>query len=360
MKTENEKTLIILTPGFPIDESDSTCLPAQQAFLLALNRNYPSINIKVITFHYPYRSNKFLWNGIQVISLNGRNKKGFARLMIWMRAWRAIGEFKKNAQLMGILSFWCTECGLVGKWFASYHKLKHHCWILGQDAKKQNGFVKFIRPTPTELIALSPFLQHEFEANHSIRPFTVIPNAIDPGDFSPPAVARTIDVIGVGSLISLKQYDVFIAVLRRVTERFPNLKAILCGKGPEENSLQTLISEYGLWKNIRMVGEKSHAHVLDLMQQSKILLHPSRYEGYSSVCLEALYAGAHVVSFRAPAATPIEHWHVVESIEEMEQKILEIMSGPTVDHKRVLVHTVEESARAVVDLFSEKNNTGSQ
>jgi len=351
MKAENEKTLIILTPGFPTDESDSTCLPAQQTFLLALKRMYPSINIKVITFHYPYRSDNYLWNGIQVISLNGRNKKGVARLMIWRRAWRAIKKFKKNGQLIGVLSFWCTECGLLGKWFASFHKLKHYCWVLGQDAKKENGFVKFIRPKPTELIALSTFLQREFEANHSIRPFTVIPNAIDPMEYPPLRVERTIDVIGVGSLIPLKQYDLFIAVLKKVTEQFPNLKVVLCGKGPEENSLQTLVKKYGLEKNIRMEGERSHPQVLDLMQQSKILLHPSRYEGYSSVCLEALYAGAHVVSFRTPVYTPIEHWHVVESIEEMERKVLKILSDPAIDYKRVLVHTAEESAKAVVDLF---------
>jgi glycosyltransferase involved in cell wall biosynthesis len=351
MKAEKEQAIIILTPGFPSDESDSTCLPAQQTFLRALSTNYPSIDIKVITFHYPYRKDNYLWNGIQVLSLNGRNIKGFGRLLLWIRAWRAIKSLINKNRKAGILSFWCTECGLVGKWFAAFHNIKHYCWLLGQDAKKTNGFVKYIKPKSTELIALSPFLQHEFEANHCVRPFTVISNAIDPADYPPSEAERTIDALGVGSLIPLKQYEIFIDVIRKTVDRFPNLRAIICGKGPEQESLQQLINQYGLKKNITLVGEKSHEHVLGLMQQSKIFLHPSQYEGYSSVCLEALYAGAHVVSFRAPTSAAIDHWHVVNSQESMQEKVSELLSDSLLEHNRVLLHTAADAAKAMIRLF---------
>jgi len=360
MKAENVKTLIILTPGFPTDESDSTCLPAQQTFLLALNRNYPSIDIKVISFHYPYRSDKYLWNGIQVISLNGRNKRGFARLMIWMRAWRAILGFKKNAQIIGILSFWCTECGLVGKWFASYHKLKHQCWIMGQDAKKENGFIRLIRPNANELISLSDFLQNEFERNHHIKPAHVIPMGIDPQSFLPPEGARSIDMIGVGSLIPLKQYDVFIAIVKKIAERNPSTTAVICGQGSERNALQQLIDESGLNRNVLLLGERPHQEVLKLLQQSKILLHPARYEGLGMVCVEALYAGAHIISFVQPLFKEILHWNIVKTEEEMKEKVIQLLSNPGLDHTQVLLNTSEESAKAVVDLFCEKQNTKPQ
>ena len=38
----DQKTLIILSPGFAKDEADTTCLPAQQVFIKALNKNFPS------------------------------------------------------------------------------------------------------------------------------------------------------------------------------------------------------------------------------------------------------------------------------------------------------------------------------
>jgi glycosyltransferase involved in cell wall biosynthesis len=201
------------------------------------------------------------------------------------------------------------------------------------------------------LLALSPFLQEEFFKNHGIRPAFVIPNAIDTQSFLPISAERTIDVIGAGSLIPLKQYNVFVSVLKKVVEVFPSLRAIICGEGPEFDSLNRMIVDAGLKKNIQLVGEKTHEEVLLLFQLSKILLHPSSYEGYSSVCLEALYAGAHVVSFRTPTEAKIEHWHVVNSEEAMQTKVTELLSNTTLDHKRILVHSIDDSAAAIVRLF---------
>jgi len=357
MKAEKRNNLVLLIPGFPADESDSTCLPAQQAFLLALKENYPSVNLTVVSFQYPYRSGTYQWNGIPVYALNRGNKGGIFRIITWIRAWRVLKQLNRNEQLTGLLSFWCGECALVGKWFAKYNQLKHYCWILGQDAKKENRLVKFINPKSTELIALSDFLRDQFHKNHHVKPFQVIPNAIDPQRFPPLPQKRKLDLIGVGSLIPLKQFDVFISVLEKAVEFFPDLQAVICGQGPELGSLQTLIKNAGLEKNLQLVGEKPHGEVLKLLQQSKILLHPSSYEGYSSVCLEALYAGAHVISFQKPDDNIIEHWHGANTIEEMQKKVLEILSDPIIDHNRVLLHTVEESAEKIVNLFEVNHDT---
>ena len=351
MKAEEVKRLVLLIPGFPADESDSTCLPAQQSFVLALRKNFPLLLISIIAFQYPFRSGKYEWNGIPVIALNGRNKGGIQRLLVWIKAWRRLKQLKKESPIIGLLSFWCTECALVGKWFASQNRIKHFCWILGQDARKENGLIKRIKPKSNELIALSHFLQYEFEKNHRIKPAHVIPNAIDPESFPPLEGNRTIDLIGVGSLIPLKNYNVFIAVVKKIAERYPSIKAMICGQGPEQNALQQLIIENGLEKNVLLLGEKPHEEVLQLLQQSKILLHPSSYEGYSSVCLEGLYAGTHVISFRSPDDRKVEHWHVVDSTDEMEKKVMDVLSDQAIDHKRVLVHTAQESAAAIIGLF---------
>ena len=53
------------------------------------------------------------------------------------------------------------------------------------------------------------------------------------------------------------------------------------------------------------------------MQRTKIFLHTSSYEGFSGACLEALYAGAHVISFCEPMKQKIDHWHIVKDEKEM-------------------------------------------
>ena len=70
-----------------------------------------------------------------------------------------------------------------------------------------------------------------------------------------------------------------------------------------------------------------------------------------SVCLEALYAGARVVSFFKPMAAWIKHWHIVNSKEEMVERILEILNDPDIDYRPVLPYSVSDSARAVMKLF---------
>jgi glycosyltransferase involved in cell wall biosynthesis len=319
--------------------------------VLALRRKFPELLITVIAFQYPYKIGWYQWNGISVMALNGRNKGGIHRLLVWINAWNCLRKLKKEGSIIGLLSFWCTETALIGKWFARLSNLKHYCWILGQDARKSNGLVKLIKPSSNQLIALSDFLQEEFEKNHGVRPSQVIPNAIDPTSFPPLQRDRSIHLIGVGSLISLKGYDVFLSVVKKLIVHFPSLKAVICGKGPEEKLLQDSINESGLIKNVLLLGEKPHQEVLQLLQESKILLHPSSYEGYSTVCLEALYAGAHVVSFIKPDQHKIEQWHLVHSVEEMEQKVMEVLSKGGIDHKRVLLHAVDESAVAVMKLF---------
>jgi len=330
------KTLLILTPGFPANEADTTCLPAQQLFVQNLQESFPGINIIVLSFHYPYERSTYVWKQVKVISFNGRNRGKWHRLMLWHKVWRTIKAIKREQDVMGIFSFWCTECALIGQQF----RLPHFIWILGQDAKKGNSYVKRIKPKASQLVAMSDFLAETFELNHGIRPQHVIPNGIDARWYEEHGLPRTIDVLGVGSLIKLKQYDLFIELVASI----PGVRAVICGKGPEEERLR----QQG---HVALVGELPHAEVLKLMQQSKIFLHTSNYEGFSTVCLEALYAGAHVISFCDPVSTQIPHWHIVNTKEEMLQKLKELL-GKELDHTPVAPYTMKDTAMAVMKLFS--------
>jgi len=238
----------------------------------------------------------------------------------------------------------------VGKKFSGKYNLKHKIWILGQDAKSENNYVQRIKPGGDELIAMSEFLQQSFLQNHNIKPKYIIENAIDIDLYNISEGSRTIDILGVGSLIPLKQYDLFIRIVQKVNEKI-NVGSIICGKGPEESNLQALILEQGLSKIIELKGEQQHSEVLKLMQASKIFLHTSSYEGFSSVCLEALYSGAHVISFCRPFTTVVEHWHFVDTENEMIQKVIEILKDPATEYSPVLLFYVRDSVREMMRLF---------
>jgi glycosyltransferase involved in cell wall biosynthesis len=348
----SKRTLVILSPGFPTNEKDSTCLPAQQAMVRSMNAWFPSTKVIILAFQYPYTNTQYTWHGNTVIPLNGRNRNKPYRWLVWHKARRRLKKIHKDEPVAGILSFWLDECAMIGHHFSKQNNLLHFTWILGQDARPGNRFVKQIAPNGESLIAMSDFLVRTFYENYGIMPKHVITNGIDPAMYQPLQQTRDIDIIGVGSLIPLKRYDVFIEVIKKLQLSLPGLKVLICGKGSEQENLEKLIRGNGLDHTIELTGEKTHAEVLQLMQRSKLMLHTSSYEGFSGACLEALYAGTQVISFFNPQDGWIKHWHIVNDPLAMTDTALELLRSDKLDHSPVLPYDMKDTAAAIMQLFT--------
>jgi len=353
MKTNKRKTLVIITPGFPENEADSTCIPPQQIFVKALKEVCPALNIVVFSLQYPFFSAEYNWNGIKVISFGGKNKGRFYRAFTGIRVLATLRKLNKEEHLIGLLSFWFGKCTDVANRFAKNHHLKHYSWILGQDAKAGNKYFRRIKPTGESLIALSDFIVREFSNNYGVVPAHLIPVGIDTSLFSAVNQQRDIDILGAGSLIPLKQYHIFITMVKSIKEFYPAIKTAICGDGPEIKQLQVMIKELQLEDNVSLLGRLSHQEVLQQMQRAKIFLHPSAYEGFGAVCLEALYAGATVVSFVQPMDTVIQNWYIAASKEEMLQLVQQILQQPNSHYQPVLPYTIQENAKKMIGLFDQ-------
>jgi glycosyltransferase involved in cell wall biosynthesis len=348
----NEKIFVILTPGFPSSEDDSTCLPMQQNLVRKLKEIRPGLKIVVLSFQYPYHKNTYTWHEVPVIPFNGKNKGGLRRLLLRNQINSVLKKINSDSEIVGLLSFWCNECAWVGKKFADAYNLKHRCWILGQDAKKQNAYPRRLKPNDSELIALSDFVRDEFQKNHGTTPRYTVPAAIDPLEFDKDVPIKDIDIVAAGSLITLKKYDVFVEIVSAVQKILPGVKALLIGDGPERRRLETMIQKLGLKDNLLITGELPHKQVLDRMERATLFLHPSSYEGFGVVCLEALYAGAHVISFCKPMKNEISQWHIVKSKEEMVEKALMLLRNDPWKIERVLPYSISDQAHNILEIFA--------
>ncbi|HEY4149547.1 MAG TPA: glycosyltransferase [Chitinophagaceae bacterium] len=344
-------TLVVLTPAFPRDESDSTWVPSQQLFVKTLKASFPQLKVVVLSFFYPDHTSTYFWNDAEVIAFDGMRRRKLQRILLWKDTWKKLKALHRENNIQGIFSFWCGECALIGSWFGRRYHIRHRCWICGQDARKTNKLVKFIRPRPVELVAMSAFLADEFYRNHGIRPQYIIHNAIDPQLFPPAPAERDIDILGVGSLMPLKRYELLVEAVHALQQSLPAIRVIHCGEGEDREKLQALIARYQLENNLSLTGKQSHPDILQLMQRTKVLLHPSSYEGFSTVCLEALYAGAHVVSFCDPVEPHTPHWHIVTTLEEMTRKTLELLQNTGTEYTPVLLHSMDKTVQSVMQLF---------
>ena len=351
MKNKRQ-TLVILTPGFPKDRADTACLPPQQQFVKALKQICPGLYIIVISFQYPFFAAEYDWHGVKIISLGGKDRGQVFRLITWQKAWLTLKRLHQEHHILGLLSFWMGECAFVGNRFAKKYDLMHYSWILGQDAKKGNKYFNWIKPKADELIALSDFVVREVRHNYGVKPLHVIPVGIDTNMFDTNPKKRTIDILGAGSLIPLKQYHFFIDAVAYLREFYPHIRTVICGKGPDMDWLKSLTRSKGLEENITFKGELPHKEVIRLMQRSKIFLHPSSYEGFGAVMSEALYSGAQIVSFCKPMDKDYRHHHVVRDKEEMNTRLLKIMKNRKIDHEPVLLCTIQQIAKNMVSLFA--------
>ncbi|MEZ5084168.1 MAG: glycosyltransferase family 4 protein [Bacteroidales bacterium] len=322
MEQKLKKHILFLTPGFPEDENDTSCIPALQIFIRHL-QSKQLFSISVITFQYPYRKNNYVWNGCDVYAIGGRNKKGFFRFLTWQEVLKTANKIHKSNPIDQVHSFWFTECAYVGNKISEKLYIPHSCTFMGQDALPDNNYLKKIKKLP-QIITLSRFHAKTLKDGSGIESDFIIPWGIEEIEF-PASQNKAIDIVGVGNLIPLKAFDSFIKVVKEVKQQIPDIKAEIIGEGPEMENLQRLVEKNGLETNILLRGKMDRAEVLNRMGQSRCLLHLSDFESFGMVLIEARKMGAKVFSTRVGIAPEVNDITIIENQAGASKKIIEFL-----------------------------------
>lgn len=114
---------------------------------------------------------------------------------------------------------------------------------------------------------------------------TVIPNAVDPGLFS---VGQEVDsdlrrslgldgatVLGfIGSFYGYEGLNLLVDATQRLLPRYPDLRVLLVGGGPQEEFLKAQVSAAGLQNRIIFSGRVAHAEVQRYYELIDVLVYP--------------------------------------------------------------------------------------
>jgi glycosyltransferase involved in cell wall biosynthesis len=346
-------SLIILSPGFAAGEDDTICMPYVQMFIKALRNSFPALQIHIISLQYPYTASVYDWHGVKVYALGGRNKK-WNRFFTWQKAGKLIDQLCAETNVVGIFSLWLTECTYIAQKLSKKHGLQTIAWCMGQDAKKTNRYIRHLDTSLFRIGCMSPFLAEQLQLNHGIKDTCIIGNGIYP-ETIPPAVSKEkiYDIISVGAFSDFKQFDWVVDVVQVLKKEFPGIKACMVGSGPEWQSIQNRISALDLSANIELKGSLPHTDCLELMMHSKLLLHPSSYEGASTVVLEALYYRCYVISITVPAAAMPPVFYKAATKDEMIRKAKELLLMEC-NEQSYCVTTSLESAQKLMRMFGYK------
>lgn len=126
-----------------------------------------------------------------------------------------------------------------------------------------------------------------------------VPVAARPGAIDVPAGARVL--LALGRLVEQKGHDVAIRAMPAVLRDHPEALLVIVGDGPLRPQLAALARELGVAHAVRLPGRSDD--VAAWLARAELLVHPSRWEGFGLVLLEAMLAGRPVVA-SAVSAVP--------------------------------------------------------
>lgn len=140
-------------------------------------------------------------------------------------------------------------------------------------------------------------------------------------------------------LIAKKGLFTTLKALPLVIERYPRVKFIVCGQGPQEQEFRKRIAAAGLEKHVELAGWQSQEDLLQRYQSSHVFLHPSELtkssdqEGVPNSMLEAMASGLPVVA--------THHGGIPEAVKHGHDGLLVPEKSP------------QELAMALIDLLSD-------
>ena len=192
----------------------------------------------------------------------------------------------------------------------------------------------------TPLVTLSPSSADEIVKCMKVDPkqLRVGPVGISP-DFIPDPSAKKNSaplVVAGGRFMSPKGFDRLPAALSLVKEKIPLLEAVIFGDGPEKPKIESEIQKYGAEDWITLPGFIERKDQVKLYQKAKLLVAPSRREGWNMTITEAAACGTPSVATRIPghldAVIDQKTGLLIESDTEMADAVTSVLSD---DNKRL-------------------------
>jgi phosphatidylinositol alpha-1,6-mannosyltransferase len=180
------------------------------------------------------------------------------------------------------------------------------------------------------------------EAGAPKQRITIVHPAVDSNRFVPrPKAAAPPILLSVGRIVERKGFDMVIRALPEVLRKFPDLKYVCVGEGPEIARLRLLADSKGVSTSVNWVSGLNDDQLLSHYQSADVFAMPSRLvtrggsvEGFGIVFLEASACEVPVIGGNSggipDAIIEGATGYIVDpgNVEQLASRIIELLSDP--------------------------------
>lgn len=145
-----------------------------------------------------------------------------------------------------------------------------------------------------EIVVLSEYWKDQLALHVDKEKIRVIPNAIDPDDFSPSFDTNPFHIVFISDLIPRKGVIEFTDAIDRLLENGSHdVRVSIAGKGPLEDTVHELADKH---ETVEYHGYVPESKKRELLNDGSIYVLPTHAEGLPIAILEAMAGGNSIIS----------------------------------------------------------------
>lgn len=110
-------------------------------------------------------------------------------------------------------------------------------------------------------------------------------------------------IVTVGRLTNQKNHLLLIKAFQAIRKDIPGFKLKIYGKGPLKDSLAFYIKEKKLQDCVKLLGATDN--IIEVLNESKLFVLSSNFEGMSNALIEAMFVGLPVISTRISGSSDL-------------------------------------------------------
>ncbi len=182
---------------------------------------------------------------------------------------------------------------------------------------------------------------------------SIVYNAMEDSELPPtPLPFEGPRLLCLGRMAAVKGFDIALHAMVSLCRRYPAVRVIMAGDGPERPGLEKQAADLGLLERVDFLGWVHPDKVPALINTATIVIMPSRFESFSIAALQAAHMGRPIVGTRVGGLSEfIVHRETGLLVDEEDSEGLASAIAFLLDHPDHAIRMGEEARIRVKTKF---------